>query len=87
MEQFFLLSGKDINALGDEGYILGSANHAAVTDDLPFGSNTIILSFVADGKEQHDYAVCVPADHVDVLETCIGKEPVEVFVILWQLKH
>lgn len=64
-----------------------SQPRAWTADELPFGKNTIVLTFTADGKERRDYIANVPADRIDMLDKCIGKQPTEVFVKLWQLDH
>jgi hypothetical protein len=81
------LTGEEINALGNEGYRLADTKPATAADELPFGVNTIVLTFKADGKEYLEYSAVVPADQSDVLTVCIGKEPLEVFVKLWQFNH
>ena len=87
MEQFLKLTGEEINALGNEGYRLADTKPATDADELPFGVNTFVLTFKADGKDDLEYSAGVPANCTDVITECIGKEPVEVFVKLWQFNH
>ena len=87
MKRLIELTGEEINALGNEGYRLADTKPATAADELPFGVNTIVLTFKADGKEDLEYSAVVPADQSDALTVCIGKEPLEVFVKLWQFNH
>ena len=85
MKHFVGLTGEEIIALGNEGYQLSGAKPATAADELPFGMNTIVLTFKADGKDDLEYSAGVPANCTDVITECVGKEPVEVFVALWPI--
>lgn len=87
MKRFVELTGEEINAFGNEGYRLANAKPATAADELPFGVNTFVLTFKADGKNDMEYSVGVPANCTDALTECIDKEPVEVFVKLWKFNH
>ena len=87
MKQFLQLKGEEINALGNDGYRLITANLAKDADELAPGKNTIVLTFMADNKPKRDYTAGVPADCIGTLAECINKEPTEVFVKLWKLNH
>ena len=76
MKQFIELTGEEINALGNEGYRLVDVKPATA-------ANTVVLIFKADGKEDLEYSAVAPANCTDVITECIGKEPVDVFVKIW----
>lgn len=84
MKRFVELTGEEINAFGNEGYRLANAKPATDAGELPFGVNTVVLTFKADGKNNLEYSAGMPANYTDVITECIDKEPVEVFVKFWQ---
>lgn len=79
MKQFIKLTGEEINSLGNEGYRLADVKPAT-------GVNTVVLTFKADGKDDLEYSAKVHATGMDAIAACVGKEPVEVFVVLWNTK-